>query len=68
MKQANQDDQIHVIALAGAGRAFCSGYDLELYAVQPRPCPGSQDMPWDPMIDFQAMSRNTSLFMSLRKC
>lgn len=63
--QANQDDQVHVIALAGAGRAFCSGYDLELYAVQPRPCPGSQKMPWDPMIDYQAMSKNTALFMSL---
>ena len=44
VKQANEDDTVHVIVLSGAGRAFCSGYDLELYAETPRPCPGSQDM------------------------
>jgi enoyl-CoA hydratase len=62
---ANEDDAIHVIVLSGAGNAFCSGYDLELYAETPRPCPGSQDMPWDPMIDFKFMYRNTRHFMSL---
>lgn len=62
---ANDDDEIHVIVLAGAGRAFCSGYDLELYAEQPRPCPGSQEMPWDPTMDYRLMSRNTDCFMSI---
>jgi len=63
--QANSDDAIHAIILSGEGRAFCSGYDLELYAQTPRPCPGSQEMPWDPMIDFQLMYANTRHFMSL---
>lgn len=65
VSQAVDDDAVHVIILSGAGRAFCSGYDLDLYAETPRPCPGSQDMPWDPMIDFKFMYRNTRHFMSL---
>ncbi len=65
--RANDDDTIHVIVLSGAGRAFCSGYDLELYAETPRPCPGSQDMPWDPRVDFKLMYSNTQHFMSLWK-
>jgi enoyl-CoA hydratase len=63
--EANRDDAIHVIVLAGAGRAFCSGYDLKLYAEPPRPCRWSQNMPWDPMIDYRQMAENTACFMSL---
>ncbi len=63
--RANRDPGIHVIVLQGAGRSFCSGYDLELYAETPRPTAGSQDMPWDPMIDFDLMYGNTQHFMSL---
>ena len=62
---ANRDDAVHVIVLAGAGRAFSAGYDLELYAEAPRPCPGSQEMPWDPLVDYQWMAENTACFMSL---
>lgn len=63
--EANRDDRVHVIVLAGAGRAFCAGYDLKRYAEAPRPVPWSQAMPWDPMIDFRGMAANTACFMSL---
>lgn len=65
VERANAEDAVHVIVLAGAGRAFCAGYDLERYAEAPRPCPGSQAMPWDPMIDYRMMHENTACFMSL---
>ena len=62
---ANRDDAVHVIVLAGAGRAFSAGYDLELLAEAPRPCLGSQEMPWDPLVDYRWMAENTACFMSL---
>eukprot|EP01138_Halocafeteria_seosinensis_P006321 gb/GECG01006462.1/.p1 GENE.gb/GECG01006462.1/~~gb/GECG01006462.1/.p1 ORF type:complete len:458 (+),score=39.79 gb/GECG01006462.1/:1-1374(+) len=65
VERANQDDNVRVIVISGKGRSFCSGYDLEIYAEAPRPVPGSQEMPWDPMVDFQLMYRNTKHFMSL---
>jgi enoyl-CoA hydratase len=63
--RADEDSSIHAIVLTGAGEAFCSGYDLKRYAEQPRPTPGSQEMPWDPMQDYRLMKQNTEDFMSL---
>ena len=51
--------------LAGAGAAFCAGYDLTYYAQAAGPNKVTQDMPWDPMKDYAFMMRNTELFMSL---
>jgi enoyl-CoA hydratase len=65
VRMANDDDDIHVIILSGAGNAFCSGYDLKQFAETPRPTLGSQDMPWDPMIDYKFMKQCTDSFMSL---
>ncbi len=65
---ANGDEDVHVIVLAGKGRAFCAGYDLAFYAQGAGGGQASQEMPWDPMKDFAFMSRNTDHFMSLWRC
>jgi enoyl-CoA hydratase len=63
--RAEADDAVHVIVLAGAGRAFCAGYDLQKFAQAAGPNLGVQPMPWDPMIDHRFMSHCTRSFMTL---
>ena len=63
--RADNDPGAHVIVLAGAGRAFCAGYDLTAYASGDKANRYTQDMPWDPMKDYAGMSDNTNKFMSL---
>ena len=63
VERANADDGVHVIVIEGAGRAFCAGYDLKAFAEGETPW--NQAMPWDPMIDYRMMKRNTDDFMSL---
>jgi len=65
VEKANADPKVHVIVLAGAGRAFCAGYDLAYYAQAAGTNAGVQAMPWDPMKDYAFMMRNTERFMSL---
>jgi enoyl-CoA hydratase len=65
VEAANADDRVHVIVLRGAGKAFCAGYDLKEYAEGGRSNAVTQDMPWDPMLDYKFMKRNTEDFMSL---
>jgi enoyl-CoA hydratase len=62
---ANTDDAVHVIVLAGAGSAFCAGYDLKHYAEGDPTNRYTQPMPWDPLRDYRFMKRNTEDFMSL---
>ncbi|WP_127559865.1 crotonase/enoyl-CoA hydratase family protein [Nioella ostreopsis] len=62
--EADHDSEVHVMVLSGAGKAFCAGYDLAHYAQDPDN-KITQDMPWDPMQDFQFMWANTQNFMSL---
>jgi len=63
VERANADDAVHVIILQGAGRSFCSGYDLKDFAE--KATEWSQSMPWDPMIDYRMMKQNTDDFFSL---
>lgn len=65
VERANADDGIHVIVLAGAGRGFCSGYDLKAFAETKGENPGVQSMPWDPMVDYRFMKQCTDDFFSL---
>lgn len=81
VEQANLNPAVHVIALSGNGKGFCGGYDLVAHAEQkadatawPKGSPLDVDVvnknhdpsqPWDPMVDWQMMSRNVRGFMSL---
>ena len=66
---AEGDEQVHVIVVEGAGRAFCAGYDLVAFAQGASPGTGAeQPDPWDPMVDYALMKGWTEDFMSLWRC
>ena len=67
VESADRDLDVHVVILTGAGRAFCAGYDLKEFAEMSED-PYTQEMPWDPTVDYRMMSRNTADFMSLWRC
>jgi len=63
LDRAQADDAVHAIRLRGAGRVFCAGYDIDW---------GSEvmldaeaDAPWDPIRDYQTMSRFVRAYMRL---
>ncbi|CAM3889916.1 crotonase/enoyl-CoA hydratase family protein [Tsukamurella ocularis] len=60
--EANADASVRVIVLQGAGRAFCAGYDLKLYAEAGE---HHQGRTWDPIADYRMMKANTDHFFSL---
>ena len=63
------DDEVHVIVVEGAGKGFCGGYDLAGSAESHIDHPCQQErQPWDPMVDYAHMKRNTDDFMSLWRC
>jgi enoyl-CoA hydratase len=64
VEEANLNPDVHVIALAGEGKGFCGGYDLVEFA-ETQPPNHDPGRPWDPVVDWQMMSRNLRGFMSL---
>ena len=85
VERANLDPGVHVIALAGNGKGFCGGYDLQLWAqdgvssaaaaaehaagtpLDPEVIAANHqpEATWDPVVDYQMMSRNVRGFMTL---
>jgi enoyl-CoA hydratase len=64
VERANLDPAVHVIALSGRGKGFCGGYDLTVFAEQEIPN-HDPSRPWDPVVDWQLMSRFVRAYMSL---
>jgi enoyl-CoA hydratase len=67
VERADLDAAVHVLLLSGRGKGFCGGYDLVWSAEGQLPNHDPSE-PWDPMLDYSAMSRNVRVFMSLFHC
>ena len=63
LEAAWADDIVHAIRLRGAGRAFCAGYDIGWGAQSMEAMEGKR--PWDPIADYQNMTRFVSAYMDL---
>jgi enoyl-CoA hydratase len=63
MDRAQADAAVHAIRPRGAGRVFCAGYDIEWGSEAM--LEGGGDAPWDPIADYQAMSRFVRAYMRL---
>jgi enoyl-CoA hydratase len=61
LKRAQGDPDVRVVRLRGAGRSFCAGYDIDWGA----DLMGTEPSPWDPIRDYQVMSRYVGSYMSL---
>jgi enoyl-CoA hydratase len=62
LERAWTDAEVRAIRLRGAGRAFCAGYDIEWGAAV---LEAEADRPWDPIGDYQFMSRYVDTYMEL---
>ena len=65
VQRANDDAEVRVIILSGAGRAFCAGYDLEWAVPAEDATQKNTGGHWDPVQDYLMMSKNVRIYMSL---
>ncbi len=63
VRHANADPEVHVIVLQGAGRAFCSGYDLKLAAEDGQGAQAAAIR--DPIRDYAMMKQFTDDYFTL---
>lgn len=63
LERAQADPEVRAIRLRGAGRAFCAGYDIGWGAEVMEAT--EQGRPWDPIGDFQFLSRYVETYMML---
>jgi enoyl-CoA hydratase len=63
LARAIAEPDVRVVRLKGAGRTFCAGYDIDWGAEVMEQSESGK--PWDPILDYQTMSRYVSSYMSL---
>jgi enoyl-CoA hydratase len=63
LERAWGEEEVHAIRLRGAGRVFCAGYDIDWGSESMHAAEGEE--PWDPIADYQGMSRFVDAYMEL---
>jgi enoyl-CoA hydratase len=62
LRRAQADPEVRAVRLRGAGRVFCAGYDIGWGSEW---MTGAEGAEWDPIADYQGMSRFVDAYMEL---